>query len=72
MIRLDLATASPTAPPSVPTWALASAGGPSDGDAAFRAGAALGVLDTLARAQPAWASAWRQRLALSCARASVS
>lgn len=66
MIRLDSATASP-----VPAWAITSAGAPNDGDAAFRAGAALGVLDTLARAQPAWANAWRQRLALSCAAASM-
>ncbi|MEW6630618.1 MAG: DUF1403 family protein, partial [Pseudomonadota bacterium] len=38
---------------------------------AFRAGAALGALDTLAGAQPAWAGAWRQRLALKCAAASM-
>ncbi|RUV31263.1 DUF1403 family protein, partial [Mesorhizobium sp. M7A.F.Ca.MR.148.00.0.0] len=62
MIRLDPATASSSAPPSVPAWAITSAGAPSDGDAAFRAGAALGALDTLARAQAAWAGAWRQRL----------
>ncbi|RVC98579.1 DUF1403 family protein, partial [Mesorhizobium sp. M7A.F.Ca.ET.027.02.1.1] len=71
MIRLDPATASPAAPPAVPAWALASAGAPSDADAAFRAGAALASLDTLARAQASWAGAWRQRLALSCAAASM-
>jgi len=71
MIRLDPATASFSAPPSVPAWAITSSGAPSDGGAAFRAGAALGALDTLARAQPAWAGAWRQRLALSCAAASM-
>jgi hypothetical protein len=71
MIRLDPATASSFSPPSVPAWAITSAGAPSDGDAAFRAGAALGVLDTLARAQPAWAGVWRQRLALNCAAASM-
>ncbi|UCI22980.1 DUF1403 family protein (plasmid) [Mesorhizobium sp. B2-1-8] len=71
MIRLDPATASSSAPPSVPAWALASAGAPSDGDAAFRAGAALGALDTIARAQASWAGAWRQRLALRCAAASM-
>lgn len=49
MIRLDPATASSSAPPSVPAWAITTAGAPSDGDAAFRAGAALGALDTLAR-----------------------
>ncbi|WP_352811260.1 DUF1403 family protein [Mesorhizobium sp. M0293] len=71
MIHLDPATASPASPPTVPAWALAAGGGPSDADAAFQAGAALGVLDTLARAQPAWAGVWRQRLALKCAVAAV-
>ncbi|TPJ38543.1 DUF1403 family protein [Mesorhizobium sp. B2-6-5] len=71
MIRLDPATASPAAPPSVPAWALAAGGAPSDADAAFQAGAALSTLDTLARAQPAWSGAWRQRLALKCAAASM-
>ncbi|TPL88546.1 DUF1403 family protein [Mesorhizobium sp. B2-3-12] len=71
MIRLDPATANSVAPPTVPAWALAAGGGPSDADAAFRAGAALGALDTLAGAQPAWAGAWRQRRALNCAVASM-
>ncbi|TIP26461.1 MAG: DUF1403 family protein [Mesorhizobium sp.] len=71
MIRLDPATASPKAPPAVPAWALASAGTLSDTDAAFRAGAALASLDTLARTQASWAGAWRQRLALKCAAASM-
>ncbi|RWD04780.1 MAG: DUF1403 family protein [Mesorhizobium sp.] len=71
MIRLDPATASPAAPPTVPAWAFATGGGPSDAGAAFQAGAALASLDTLARAQPAWAGAWRQRLALKCAAASM-
>lgn len=71
MIRLDPATASSAAaPPTVPAWALA-AGAPRYADAAFQAGAALGALDTLGRAQPAWAGAWRQRLALKCAAASM-
>lgn len=71
MIRLDPATASSVAAPTtVPSWALAG-GAPSDADAAFQAGAALASLDTLARAQPAWAGAWRQRLALNCAAASM-
>ncbi|TGS08827.1 DUF1403 family protein, partial [Mesorhizobium sp. M1C.F.Ca.ET.187.01.1.1] len=70
MIRLDPATANP-APPIVPSWALAAGDGPSDADAAFRAGAALASLDTLARAHYAWAGAWRQRLALKCAAASM-
>ncbi|MER9273622.1 DUF1403 family protein [Mesorhizobium sp. M0643] len=71
MIRLDPATASPAAPPIVPAWALVAGSTPSDAAAAFQAGAALASLDTLARAQPAWAGAWRQRLALRCAAASM-
>ncbi|PBB83753.1 DUF1403 family protein, partial [Mesorhizobium sp. WSM3876] len=70
MIRLDPATANPFVTPAVPAWALAG-GAPSDVGAAFQAGAALTSLDTLARAQPAWAGAWRQRLALKCAAASM-
>ncbi|RWC24755.1 MAG: DUF1403 family protein, partial [Mesorhizobium sp.] len=71
MIRLDPATAAPASPPAVPAWALATGGALHDADAAFRAGAALASLDSLARAQPAWAGAWRQRLALKCAAASM-
>lgn len=71
MIRLDPATASPAAPPIIPAWALATGTVSSDADAAFRAGAALASLNTLARAQPAWAGAWRQRLALKCADVSM-
>ncbi|TPI25022.1 DUF1403 family protein [Mesorhizobium sp. B3-2-1] len=71
MIRLDPATASLAAPPAVPAWALASADAPNDADAAFQAGAALGALDSLAWAQHAWAGAWRHRLALKCAAASM-
>ncbi|TGQ46960.1 DUF1403 family protein [Mesorhizobium sp. M00.F.Ca.ET.216.01.1.1] len=73
MIRLDLAAASPapTAPPTVPVWALAGGGASSDADAAFQAGAALAALDGLARAHTGWAGAWRQRLALNCAAASM-
>lgn len=71
MIRLDPATANPAPPPTVPAWALAADRAMHDADAAFRAGAALGALDTLARAQASWAGAWRQRLALKCAVASM-
>ncbi|RWG90555.1 DUF1403 family protein [Mesorhizobium sp.] len=71
MIRLDPATASLAVPPAVPAWALAADGASSDADAAFQAGAALASLDGLARAQPGWAGAWRQRLALNCAVASM-
>ncbi|MEI9414456.1 DUF1403 family protein [Mesorhizobium sp. Cs1321R2N1] len=71
MIRLDPATANPAAPPTVPVWALSPRGAPNDADAAFQAGAALGALDTLARAEHSWAGAWRQRLALRSAAASM-
>ncbi|RUX42178.1 DUF1403 family protein, partial [Mesorhizobium sp. M4A.F.Ca.ET.050.02.1.1] len=71
MIRLDPATANLSVPPTVPAWALADGGAMHDADAAFQAGAALAALDSLARAQPAWAGAWRQRLALKCAAASM-
>ncbi len=53
--------------PLVPVWAVPR--GPVLGDthAAFLAGAALNSLDSLVRSEPAWAGAWRQRLALKCA-----
>ncbi|AZO46322.1 DUF1403 family protein [Mesorhizobium sp. M7D.F.Ca.US.005.01.1.1] len=70
MIRLDPATASPAQPPTVPAWALV-AGAANEADAAFQAGAALGVLDSLSRTQASWAGAWRRRLALRCAAASM-
>ncbi|MBZ9672527.1 DUF1403 family protein [Mesorhizobium sp. ES1-3] len=71
MIRLDPAIASPAAPPTVPAWALASGAALNEADAAFQAGDALGALDTLARAERSWAGAWRQRLAVRCAGASM-
>ncbi|MDX8527907.1 DUF1403 family protein [Mesorhizobium sp. MSK_1335] len=71
MIRLDPATASPATLPAVPGWALAADTASRDADAAFQAGAALASLDTLASVQPAWSGAWRQRLALKCAAASM-
>ncbi|TIV61911.1 DUF1403 family protein, partial [Mesorhizobium sp.] len=76
MIRLDPLTApplpaSPTPQPTIPAWALTDGRAMHDADAAFQAGAALSTLDSLARGQPAWAGAWRQRLALNCAAASM-
>ncbi|MER9758020.1 DUF1403 family protein [Mesorhizobium sp. M0166] len=71
MIRLDPATASPAAPPTVPAWALVAGSTSNVADAAFQAGAALTSLDTLARGQPGWAGAWRQRMALRCAAANM-
>ncbi|RUX72986.1 DUF1403 family protein, partial [Mesorhizobium sp. M2A.F.Ca.ET.040.01.1.1] len=40
-------------------------------DAALAAGAALGALDAVVRRQERWAGAWRQRLALAAAAATV-
>ncbi|SEF12342.1 Protein of unknown function [Rhizobiales bacterium GAS191] len=40
-------------------------------DAAFLAGAGLAALDSIVRANPPWAGAWRQRLALAAAAASA-
>lgn len=40
-------------------------------DVALTAGAAIGALDAVARRQKRWAGAWRQRLALSAAAATV-
>ncbi|MER9296731.1 DUF1403 family protein [Mesorhizobium sp. M0621] len=57
--------------PTVPGWAVPQGSITSDSEAAFMAGAALNSLDGLVRADPAWAGAWRQRLALKCAVASV-
>jgi hypothetical protein len=52
----------------VPKWARVLADNPAD--AAFAAGAALGALDGIMRAENAWAGAWMQRLALRAAAAS--
>ncbi|MBB6357893.1 DUF1403 family protein [Aminobacter aganoensis] len=71
MIRAFPSSTAAPAPSRVPAWALP--GGPleHDTDAAFFAGAALNSLDNLVRSEPAWAGAWRQRLALKCAAAAV-
>jgi hypothetical protein len=71
MIRADSLLLVSPPPPRIPAWALP--GGPvdHDADAAFFAGAALNSLDSLVRSEPAWAGAWRQRLALKCAAAAV-
>lgn len=57
---------------SVPGWAQPRGRVSSDVEAAFIAGAALNSLDNLVRIDPAWAGAWRQRLALKCAATAVS
>ncbi|MFG1210253.1 DUF1403 family protein [Xanthobacter flavus] len=55
------------APPTVPGWAIARAPVEDPVEAAYMAGAALNSLDNLVRADPPWAGAWRQRVALSAA-----
>src|SRR5271154_3146841 len=64
-----LSTAS--APP-FPAWARALHPPEPEADAAFLAGAALARLDAIVRENPPWAGAWRQRLALHAAAASVA
>jgi hypothetical protein len=60
-------------PPRAPPWARP--GGSwrdvSEAEALFFAGAALSALDSVARADPPWAGAWRARLALKSAAAVV-
>src|SRR5271170_4540347 len=55
-----------------PAWARAVHATESEAEAGFLAGAALARLDPIARENPPWAGAWRQRLALQAAAASVA
>ncbi|MHA6646349.1 DUF1403 family protein [Mesorhizobium sp. A623] len=55
----------------IPAWVVPRGAVASDTEAAFMAGAALTTLDMLVRSDPAWAGAWRHRLALKCAAAAV-
>jgi hypothetical protein len=55
-----------------PAWARAKNPPESEAEAAFLAGAALARLDAVVRETPPWAGAWRQRLALHAAAASVA
>src|SRR5271165_4177606 len=68
MIRVD---PTPFDPPRAPAWARP--GGNlrdiSEAEALFFAGAALSALDSVAKAELPWASAWRARLALKSAAA---
>jgi len=57
--------------PRVPTWATPRARIDDPVEAAFMAGSALNALDNLVRSQAPWLGAWRQRLALKAAAASV-
>jgi len=54
-----------------PAWARAVHATESEAEAGFLAGAALARLDQIVRENPPWAGAWRQRLALRAAAASV-
>src|SRR3984957_13766160 len=54
-----------------PGWARALHQPESEAEAGFLAGAALARLDAVVRENPPWAGAWRQRLALAAAVASV-
>ena len=67
----DSVLPAPAAIPSVPGWALPRGPVPDLLDAAYMAGAALNSLDHLVRHEPAWAGAWRQRLALKAAASTV-
>ena len=55
-----------------PAWARALHPPETEAEAAFLAGAALARLDAIVRETPPWAGAWRQRLALRAAAASVA
>ena len=55
-----------------PAWARALHPPESEAEAGFLAGAALARLDAIVRENPPWAGAWRQRLALKAAAASVA
>lgn len=58
-------------PPLAPGWSQSRGTLEKLEDAAFMAGGALTALDQIVRAEPYWAGAWRQRLALKCAVSAV-
>jgi hypothetical protein len=55
----------------VPAWATPRVRTDDPVEAAFMAGSALNALDNLVRAEPEWDGAWRHRLALKAAAASM-
>lgn len=57
---------------SPPQWARHTGGPATAGDAAFRAGAALGSLERVLAAPQPWHGVWRDRLALRAACASLA
>ncbi|MEO3388490.1 DUF1403 family protein [Mesorhizobium sp. CAU 1741] len=68
-IDSSLASAAPV--PRVPPWAVPKAPVENDAEAAYMAGAALGAIDVLVRSDAPWLGAWRHRLALKSAAATV-
>ncbi|MDB5597250.1 MAG: hypothetical protein JWM36_4211 [Hyphomicrobiales bacterium] len=72
MNRQPAPLAAPRAARPVPAWARPCAPTQELAEAAFCAGAALASLDALVRADATHAGAWRQRLALTAAAASMS
>ena len=58
--------------PRVPAWATPRARIEDPVEAAFMAGSALNALDNLVQAEPEWSGAWRHRLALKAASASMT
>jgi hypothetical protein len=56
----------------LPPWARPQTPPETPAEAAFFAGAALAGLDSIVRENPPWCGAWRQRLALGAAAASVA
>src|SRR5690606_40831679 len=72
MNRQALPASSSAIPvPRVPAWAVPRAPVEGDVEAAFMAGSALNSLDNLVRSDAPWLGAWRQRLALKAAAATV-
>lgn len=65
------ATTSAAAVPRVPAWAVPRAPVENDVEAAYMAGSALNTLDNIVRSDALWLGAWRQRLALKAAAATV-
>src|SRR5271170_3742616 len=57
--------------PPFPAWERAKNPPETEAEAGFLAGAALARLDAIVHENPPWAGAWRQRLALAAATASV-
>jgi len=63
--------ATPQTVPRVPAWAVPRGPVESDVEAAYLAGGALNSLDILARSGAPWLAAWRHRLALKAAAATL-